>query len=440
MKLSQKQSNVWAALDRPEVLSVFAGGGGGGGKSYVGCLRQFYRRTTYAGTRGFIGRESFTALLDSTLKTYFGVLDEAGYKPGEHYEYNAQTHTLVFRNGSEQHFRHMAYQPRDPDYNRFGSTEYTDAFVDEAPEVARRACQVLMSRLRYMHKEHGITPEMLLTGNPGEHWIKDDYVMDANGRFIDLPPHMRRILFTVEDHPDEEFRKRYTKTLEFLDEYDRSRLLYGDWTSKPKAERPFLHAFDEKRHVGKAQRRPNDLHYFQIDFNVEPFCGIASHIWQDADGPHYHTFRETALQVSSIEGMAKWIREMCPMLHLIRITGDRNGYNRAIGKNGPTILYNDLQRELQISKAQIEVPGNPSHLQSREDMNYVYANHPDRIIDTTCTGLISDLRSVEVATVGDTIKIVKGDRSKKNQRADFLDCDRYGVNTYLRKWIQQSRR
>ena len=437
MRLSQKQSNVWAALDEPEVLSVFAGGGGGGGKSYVGCLRQFHRRTTYAGTRGFIGRESFTALLDSTLKTYFGVLEEAEYKAGEHYEYNAQTHTLVYHNGSEQHFRHMAYQPRDPDYNRFGSTEYTDAFVDEAPEVAKRACQVLMSRLRYKHEEYGITPELLLTGNPGQHWIKDDYVMDARGNFIDLPPHMRRILFTVQDHPDPSFRASYAKTLQYLDEYDRARLLYGDWTSKPKAERPFAFAFEDARHIGKATRRPTDLHYFSIDFNVEPFCAIAGHIWQDKEGHHAHTFGEVSLQQSSIEGMAAWIRSQCPTLHLIRITGDRNGYNRAIGKNGPTVLYDDLRRSLQISKAQFEVPGNPTHVQSREDTNYVYANHPDRIIDSTCTGLIADLRGVEVDGQG---KIVKGDRSKSNQRADLIDCDRYNTNTYLRKWIQQSRR
>ncbi len=202
------------------------------------------------------------------------------------------------------------------------------------------------------------------------------------------------------------------------------------------AGNPFAFAFED-RHIGKAQRRPNDLHYFSIDFNVEPFCAIAAHIWQDAQGHHAHTFTETALKVSSIEAMAEWIRTTCPMLHLIRITGDRNGYNRAIGKNGPTILYNDLQRALNISKAQIEVPGNPTHMQSREDTNYVLANHPDYIIDTTCTGLISDYRGVEVDGQG---KIMKSDRSKANQRADFLDGGRYMINTYLRKWIQQSRR
>ena len=172
-----------------------------------------------------------------------------------------------------------------------------------------------MSRLRYRHAEHGITPELLLTGNPGQHWIKDDYVMDGQGNFIDLPAHMRRVLFTVEDNPDDAIREQYKRTLGYLDEYDRARLLYGDWTSKPKAERPFAFAFED-RHIGKAQRRPNDLHYFSIDFNVEPFCSIASHIWQDAKSHHDHTFTEVALKQSSITDMAGWILQQLSLIHI----------------------------------------------------------------------------------------------------------------------------
>ena len=69
LELSTKQTEAWQALDHPDVLEVFAGGGAGGGKSYLGCAHQIARRATYAGTRGFIGRESFTGLRDSTLKT-----------------------------------------------------------------------------------------------------------------------------------------------------------------------------------------------------------------------------------------------------------------------------------------------------------------------------------------------------------------------------------
>jgi hypothetical protein len=433
--LSPKQTDAWYWLEHRDVIEVFAGGGAGGGKSWLGCVWQIYRRTKHPGTRGFIGRENFTALRDSTMNTYFATLDRMGLKPGEAWTYNAQEHTLRFTNGSEQHFRHMSYMPSDPNYDRFGSTEYTDAFVDEAPEVQARACQVLLSRLRYKHSDT-CTPALLYTGNPSDSWVKAAFVMDKDGHMIDLPPHRRRVLFTVADNPDKAIREGYAKTLEHLDPYDKARLLHGDWTARPKAERPFAFAFDRARHVGKAQRRPNDTVYFSIDFNVDPFTVTASHIWDDAQGHHFHTFAEGALP-ASVKGMATWIVEKCPQLHLIRITGDRGGMSRAISTSGPIRLFNELRKELRISEAQFNVPANPPHIKSREDYNYVLSNHPDRIIDTTCTRLITDLQTVEVDGEG---KIIKSDRSKAAQQSDALDCDRYAVNTYLRPWINLHRR
>ena len=370
------------------------------------------------------------------MRTYFDTLERMGLKAGDAWTYNAQSHNLVFKNGSEQHFRHMSYMPSDPDYNRFGSTEYTDAFVDEAPEVAARACQVLLSRLRYRHSDT-CTPALLYSGNPGNSWIKEQFVMDANGNLIDLPKHRRRILGTVADNPDDAMREQYTRTLEFLDPYDRARLLHGDWSARPTAERPFAFAFDRSKHVGKAQRRPSDIVYFGIDFNVEPFTAIASHIWTDKEGEHFHTFAETAIKEASIQAMADWMANICPHTHLMRITGDRGGMSRGIGTQGPMRLFDMLRKELKVSPNSMVVPANPTHLQSREDCNYTLSAHPDVIIDTTCTRLISDMQTVEVDGEG---KIRKSDRSKAAQQADALDCWRYLTNTYLRTWIDRNRR
>ena len=434
--LSDKQTEAWHWLEDRDVLEVFAGGGAGGGKSWLGCVWQIYRRATFAGTRGFIGRENFTALRDSTMNTYFSTLDKMGLKPGVAWTYNAQEHTLRFVNGSEQHFRHMSYMPSDPNYDRFGSTEYTDGFVDEAPEVQARACQVLLSRLRYKHTDK-CTPALLYTGNPSDSWVKAQFVMDKDGNFIDLPKHRKRVLFTVLDNPDKAIRDGYAKTLQHLDPYDRARLLHGDWGARPQAERPFAFAFDRQRHVGKAERRPNDTVYFSVDFNVEPFTATASHIWMDKDGPHFHTFAEAAIKEASIEAMARWMQQVCPMSHLMRVTGDRGGMSRGIGIQGPMKLFDNLRKELRLSTNHFLVPGNPTHLHSREDVNYVLSAHPDVKRDTTCTRLIADMETVEVDHEG---KIKKADRSKAAQQADALDCWRYTVNTYLRKWIDLNRK
>ena len=432
LKLSPKQAKAWRLLDSPNITEVFAGGGAGGGKSLLGCLRQIYRRTKYAGTRGFIGRENFTGLRDSTMKTYFELLAEMGYRSDEHYRYNAQEHTIYFHNGSEQHFRHMAHQPSDPDYNRFGSTEYTDAFVDEAPEVAERACQVLLSRLRYKHREYGITPEILYTGNPGESWVKYEFVMDSKGELIKLPPHRGCVLFTIMDNPDEELRESYTRTLNMLDDYDRARLLYGDWSARPNVDRPFAFAFDASTQVSdRAIHQSGMLTIVSIDFNVQPFCASLKHIWQDGDGWHNHTWAEISVDNGSIEEMANRIRSMVDV-RMIEITGDAMGNNRRvkIKESDNANLFISLRHELKLHTSQIRVKSNPFHKQSRENFNFMLQN-VDFCVHPSCTGTIRDLRTVEIDTDG---KIIKTNRSKESELADFLDNERYAENVYFEKF------
>lgn len=212
--------------------------------------------------------------------------------------------------------------------------------------------------------------------------------------------------------------------------------IYGEFIDRVSGTL-FAFAFDRARHVGKTEVRPNDLHYFSLDFNVEPFTAILGQQWTDAGGAHMRVNAEAEIKEASIKAMSAWIIERCPMRHLIRITGDRGGLSRAIGYSGPVRLFNELKKELRISDSQFEVPANPKHIVSREEVNYTLANHPDLIIDSSCTRLIADLGLVEVDASG---SILKADRSQAAQRADHLDCLRYYINTYIRAWINQSRR
>ena len=45
--------------------------------------------------------------------------------------------------------------PSDPNFSRFGSSEYSGAFVDEVDQVSQRAVEVLSSRLRWVVSEVG---------------------------------------------------------------------------------------------------------------------------------------------------------------------------------------------------------------------------------------------------------------------------------------------
>lgn len=433
IRLSDKQAEAWRLLDRPEIAELFAGGGAGGGKSWLGCLRQIYRRTTYAETRGFIGRRDFTALRDSTMKTYFDLLRSMGYESNVHYRYNAQEHIVYYENGSEQHFRHMSYQPSDPDYNRFGSTEYTDAFIDEAPEVHKRAIEIVLSRLRLGHGRHGITRELLLTGNPTDNWIKTRYVMDDNGKIIDLPPHRARVLFTIADNPDTVLRESYIETLNMLDDYDRARLLHGDWTARPEIDRPFAPAFDQAKHVQPCDFIPERPLFISFDFNIDPFAAIFYHLWRDADGWHKHIFDEETIQGGTVDEMCGRIRyKYGTKLSTVTITGDYNGNNSNMVTPDKASAYLQIKRKLKLRDSNFDLRPNPRHTNSREDCNYVLQHFPDLRISPKCVNLARDLRTVEV---DENQSIKKRDRAKSEQRADHLDAWRYAVNgKEIQKW------
>jgi hypothetical protein len=213
--------------------------------------------------------------------------------------------------------------------------------------------------------------------------------------------------------------------------------IYGEFIDRI-AGTPFAFAFDRARHVRHVERQQNREVYFSLDFNVEPFTAIAANVWEDAQGAHLHVFAEVALREASIRAMAHWITMQCPTSTRVRITGDRGGNSRTIGTTGVVRMFEELRRELKmVAPSQFAVPPNPPHVKSREDVNYVLTVHPDVAISPACSGLIADLHGVEVDGDGSIIKV---DRSKAMQQVDRLDCFRYLLNTYLRRWIDQNRR
>ena len=415
---------------------VFAGGGAGGGKSFTGSLWQITRRIAYPYTRGLIARRAYSDLRDSTMATFFEVAELLGQESGIDYDYNDSKHIVTWSNGSQTFFRWLATKAGDTNNNRIGGTEYTDAFIDEAPEVDERAASLIMSRLRYKTTALGIMPKILYTGNPQPGWVKRKFIADDDDKPVALDASMGRVLFGIDTHVDKKFAADYAATLAFLDDYDRARLLHGDWSAAPKSDRPFAWAFDRAKHVRAVERRPNDLVHISVDFNVDPFSAIASHIWEDQHGHHFHVFAEVALKNASVQAMAEWIREQAPGgEHLLRITGDRGGASRIIGVRGSFTLFGELQRMLNVPASQLSLPPNPTHLLSRNQTNTVLRVHPDARIDPSCKRLLSDMQGVSVDGLGG---IIKSDRSRANQQADALDCYRYLCNTFMRRWIERT--
>ena len=84
---------------------------------------------------------------------------------------NGKYYYIEFFNGSRIDLLDLDYQPSEPDYERFGSLEYTGGWIEEAGEVHFMAFDILKSRIgRHLNKELSIYPKMFIIGNPSKNW------------------------------------------------------------------------------------------------------------------------------------------------------------------------------------------------------------------------------------------------------------------------------
>ena len=437
--LSDKQSEAWHYLEDNVTTEILYGGGAGGGKSYLGCIWHIYRRTKYPGSRGLIGRAKISALEESTLVTLKNVAAKLGYVDGYDFTYNSQKHTINWRNGSKTILKDLFQYPSDPDFVSLGSTEYTDALIEEGTEITLKAFEIVNSRIRYKLQEFNIIPKCLITCNPGPGWIKEKFILDGNLKPIVLKDYQKFVQSLVSDNPDKDFVKLYTGQLnKITNEYDRLRLALGDWDAMPDALNPFITQYDKAKHESsKAILQPNKQLIISLDFNLNPFAVGFHHIWQDSLGLHHHQFDEAEVAKGSIPAMADLIIERYkPYLFNCKITGDAMGKRGDISQRDNATLYVQLIRLLGLPESCLSVAGNPTHENSRADCNYFLKNFPDyKINPYTCPNTIRDIRNVQCDAYGD---ILKRNRNDLSQRADYLDANlRYTVHNLHRKWINQ---
>lgn len=177
---NEKQKLWFKYLLDNKTNRIWYGGAAWGWKSYTGVAWQWMRRNKYAGTRWFFGRKELKNLKRTTLATYFKFLDDYNIPEAQRGSYNAQDSIIRFSNGSEIHLLDLAHQPSDPLYTRFGSSEYTDWFIDESNEVAEDCKNLLYTRIgRHKNKELWLVPKMLETFNPDKWHVYRDYYIPS---------------------------------------------------------------------------------------------------------------------------------------------------------------------------------------------------------------------------------------------------------------------
>lgn len=313
MQLLPRQQDALVYLrNNNAARMILYGGAAGGGKTRLGCIWQIQRRLKYPGSRSLIGRNKLDTLKKTTIASFFEVARDMGLLAGTHYNYNQQSNTITFYNGSVIVLADLAYKPSDADYNDLGGLELTDAFIDEAAEVHPKAISVISSRLRYRltyycgdcAAEHldageakefndkgkpvkwickkcnsvngGLLPKQLLTSNPGKGFLYNEFY--DPWRNNELPPTRAFIQALSSDNillPDE-----YLNILEQLPEVERKRLLLGDWDYDTSDDRLYLYtellrAFRDKTDAGKDYYITADIARLGKDRTVIAlWCGL----------------------------------------------------------------------------------------------------------------------------------------------------------------------
>lgn len=248
---TKKQQQAWDLLDfANKIIKVLGfGGGAGGGKTWFACEWLITLCYRFPYIRSFIGRQELTRLKKSTFITFKKVCKYHKI-PDTDWRLDSQNSTIVFKNGSVIDLIDVAFKPSDPDYERFGSLEYTVGFGEEAGEWEFDAFDILKSRIgrhnhfdskansmcekpldfddnpeKYPHIQE-LPPKFLLTFNPSRGWLYRTFYEPFIKGCLEKGYAFVRTLYT--DNPYS--AKLYGEQLEGLkNKVNKARLKDGDW-------------------------------------------------------------------------------------------------------------------------------------------------------------------------------------------------------------------
>ena len=260
---------------------ILGGGAAGGGKSYIGSVWLVSSCLRFGNIRAVVARKTLKSLKESTWNTIKSILKDWGLKEDVNYKINNLEGTLTFWNDSVIIMKEMADIPSDPNFERFGSSEYTIAMGDEVSEISERAVEVLFLRLRWRTHETFKTPRMLLTTNPTINWVRSRFVQDENGEKVVCREGEAYVPFSVFDNPNIAFRQVYEAALNKIrDQATKERLLYGNWDFVEANDMAIYNRFDGAKHLVTGLKEsvydPTKPLITVWDFNVAPQMSVLS--------------------------------------------------------------------------------------------------------------------------------------------------------------------
>jgi hypothetical protein len=199
-EIHQRQKQALCILVDSITEEFGYGGAAGGAKSWTGCTWEAMMCLAYPGTRYFIGREELKRLRESTYQTFLKVCKRYGIKQDVDWKYNGQDHFIQFKNGSRIDLLDLKFLPRDPLYERYGSTEYTAGWIEEGGEVHFAAYDTLKTRVgRQLNDKYGILGKLFVTLNPKKNWCHSTFWKPFKAGT--LPKNVKFLQSLVTDNP-----------------------------------------------------------------------------------------------------------------------------------------------------------------------------------------------------------------------------------------------
>lgn len=386
---------------------ILGGGAAGGGKSYIGSVWLVSSCIRFDNIRAVVGRKTLKSLKESTWNTIKAILKDWGLKEDVNYKINNLEGTLTFWNDSVIIMKEMADIPSDPNFERFGSSEYTIALVDEVSEISEKAVEVLFSRLRWRIHETFKTPRMLLTTNPTINWVRSRFVQDENGKRVICREGEAYVPFSVFDNPNIAFRQVYEAALNKIrDQATKERLLYGNWDFVEANDMAVYGGFDGARHLVTGLKEkaydPTRPIITVWDFNVAPQMSVLS-AQIDYDNKQVYILEEILGKPEEKENntpaLARKVRmKLYRDKHIggVDVTGDPAGLQRSTtnedGVNNYTIIVDTFGRGVLRPKIKL-LRKQPPQATRCEFVNEVFKGYEGWSIqiDIKCRRLTQDL-------------------------------------------------
>lgn len=372
-----KQHQAYQALQDKTTKFLLFGGGAGGGKSWLGCEWLITNCYFYPGSKWFIGREELKRLMGSSYVTFQKVCSFHKI-PKEDWVLNGQYNYIEFKNGSRIDLLDLAFKPSDPDYERFGSLEFTGGWIEEAGETQFKAFDVLKSRVgRHLNREFDLKPKLLLTCNPNRGWLYQIFYKPWKKKSLSAQYGFIQSLYKDNPFTAETYGEQLS---EIKDHVTKQRLKYGNWEYDD--EEGVLMKYDAISDLFTNVPLPSEEKYLVCDVARYGRDKTFITLWKGFDLYKKYEYTKQGLDQTEQEILDITRKELIPRSHvLIDEDGVGGGLvDRIKGSKG--FIANSSPRE-NLNAEKIQVLRNGKLVNVTEKENY-------QNLKTQCAYLLAD--------------------------------------------------